>query len=491
VLANRIATIFVNPLTVQPAPPPAAQLTDPPPITVNLSGIAQYPLTVAAATTDTLAGPALANDGSGTLTGSSPGQPSLVCSNVAAVIGATPAATPPAVLCTGSFDVGSVVTLTPAATPSPISTFDGFTGLCTGTGACTVTMNATTAAASPAVTADFIESHIINTSAIPAAGGTITSSLTVPYGSTPTIVITPTISASPRVSYRLGSVTDSAGPVTLVPVGTNSSSYTLPPVDKDHTVTANFIQQFILAASAGSGGDIKNSADNTHATTVTLDSGATQNFAVSPDPGYRIGAVLVDNVAQAVSPTASSFPVSFATVTADHTVSATFVKVWNVTSAASGNGNVDKTGTLVVDAGGKPSYTFTPSSNKFKVGKILVNGAPQLFTKPATIAGAVTFTLPAVTADNTVSATFVPSGDLDANGTVDIADALKALKILVNLQTADSTPGSEDLLAMKIGGLETVTIGSQTSLVPLGGTGAPDLNDIILILKKAIKAVNW
>lgn len=466
--AARVATVVLTPTNT----PVVVGASNPPPVTINLSGTAQYPLTVAAATTDSATGPVGANAGNGSLTGSSTGQPSLVCSNAAAVAAAGTAAT---VLCTASFDVGSVVTLTPAATQSPLSRFDGWGGLCSGAGACTVTMDAATAAAAPAVTASFIEMHVINTTAIPAAGGTITPTLTVPHGSTPTIVITPTVSASPRISYRLGSVTDSAGPVTLVPVGTISSSYTLPPVVNDHNINANFIQQFILTPTIPLVGGVI-----TPATVQTVDAGATQDFVVTADPGFRIGTVLIDGVAQVVPAAATTFPAQFAAVAGDHTLSASFVKIWNVASTVAGNGSVDKTGTLVFDQGATPSYTFTPDSRKFQVGKILLDNVAQTFTKPATFSGAVTFTLPAVAANKSVSAVFVPSGDLDASGNLDVSDALKALKIFVSILPPDST----DLAAMKIGPLDSAGI-------PTGGSGAPDLNDIILILKRAVGAVSW
>jgi hypothetical protein len=462
--------------TISVAPTSAPQLTNPPPVTINLSGTAQYPLTVAVATTNTLSGTITANNGNGTLTSTPPG---LNCSNVAAVAAAGTAAT---VNCTASFDVGATVNLTPAATQSPLSLFDGWTGLCSGTGACAVTMDAVTAAVTaPAVTASFIDSHIINTSASPAAGGTITPTQTVKHGATPTVVITPTSTLTPRVSYRIVSLTDNAAPAAFTPVGTNSSSYQLLPVVKDHTVTANFIRTFLLTPVAAAGGAVKNSSDGiTPATEISVDSGAAKTFAILPDAGYRIGSVLVDGAAQVIPVAAKTFDVPFTAVAGDHTIIPTFVKIWNVVSAVAGNGSVDISGVLSVDDGTTPGYTFTPSSKKFQVGRILVDNAPQTFTKPATISGGVSFSLPPVKTDKSVSATFVPSGDLDENGTVDVADALKAMKIFINLLAPDPT----DLEAMKIGPLDT-------SGVPTGGTGAPDLNDIILILKKAVGIVKW
>jgi len=272
-------------------------------------------------------------------------------------------------------------------------------------------------------------------------------------------------------------LTDNATPVIPVAVAgapNPTFNYTIPNITTDHTVAANFIQQFILTPNRNAGGTV------TPATAQPVDSGTAQNFAVTADPGYRIGSVLVDNAAVVVPSSATTFQVPFTAVAADHGIQVTFVKIWNVVSTVTGNGSSDKTGTLSIDDGATPSFTLTPSSNKFQVGKILVDDVPQPFAKPAVISGAVAFTLPAVKAPRTLSTTFVPSGDLDANGTVDVSDALKALRIFVNLQTPDAT----DLEAMKIGRLDT-------SGVPTGGTGAPDLNDIILILKKAVGTVKW
>lgn len=511
---------------------------------VSLSGTAQLPLTVAVASsiTDPV------NAGTGTLTSTPPG---INCSS------------DPVSICTAPFAVGTIVTLVQTPTATPVSILDGWAGACTGTGACTVTMDAAKGApGSPAVTANFVTVHNVTTSATPAVGGTITASTvekhgssptltiiptvtpttryrlesltdngttvtpiavtgaanptftyTLPniaadhtivatfvevhgittsatpaaggtittaslepiHGSSPTLTITPTVTATTR--YRLGSLTDNGTPVTPVAVtGVTSPTFThtIPSIAIDHTIVANFIQQFILTPSQNAGGSV------TPATAQTVDSGTDQNFTITADPGYRIGSVLVDNAAQIVPAAATTFQVPFAVVAADHGIQATFVKIWNVASTVAGNGSVDVSGTLVVDDGETPGYTFTPSSNKFQVGKILVDDLPQIFTKPATISGAVAFTLPAVKAHESVSATFVPSGDLDENGTVDVADALKALRIFVEIQTPDST----DKAAMKIGPLDAAG-------VPTGGAGDPDLNDIILILKKAVAIVKW
>jgi len=449
--APRAASITLTPTTT------VVGATVVPPVTVNLSGTAQFPLAVTVATTVTVP----PNTGTGT-----------IASTPAGIASCGPAG---GVNCTAGFDVGSTVTLTPTGATTPTSLLDFWTGACTGTGACSITMDG-----AKAVTADFIQGFNITTSAAPTVGGTITATQAVKVAGTPTLIITPTATATTH--YRFDTLTDNGTAVTPVAVGTSSFSYQLPPVTADHTVAATFVKQFVLTPSVTGVGGTTNPA-----TAQAVDTGKDQSITVTADAGYRIGSVLVDGTARVVPAVATTFPVPFTALAADHTVSATFIKTWKVDTTLAGNGSADKPGTSFIDDKATPSFTFTPTSKKFKVGKILLGNAPQDFTKPATNSGAVTLTLPAVTADKALSATFVPSGDVDGNGTIDVNDALKALKIFLNLQTPDST----DLAAMKVGGLETVKIGTQESFVPKGGSGAPDLGDIILLLKRAVGSVTW
>jgi hypothetical protein len=157
--------------------------------------------------------------------------------------------------------------------------------------------------------------------------------------------------------------------------------------------------------------------------------------------------------------------------TAQHTLAA----------SAGANGTVSPSGAAIaVATGATQDFTITPNA-KFQVKDIIVNGTPATFTKAANPGGAVTFTTTAdATSGTTIDATFMPSGDLDGNGILDISDALKALKILVGLFPNLTT---DDLVAMKVAPLNAN--GRPT------GTGAPDLNDVVLILKRVLGVVTW
>jgi RecA/RadA recombinase len=116
------------------------------------------------------------------------------------------------------------------------------------------------------------------------------------------------------------------------------------------------------------------------------------------------------------------------------------------------------------------SFAITPSPG-FHLVDVKVDGVSR---------GAVTsLTLPAVTADQTVTVSFVAdavatSGDANSDGKVDVSDALKALRIAVGIVD----PAGEEI--------------SRCDVAPLGAGGkpAPDgkvtAADALLILKKAV-----
>jgi hypothetical protein len=143
------------------------------------------------------------------------------------------------------------------------------------------------------------------------------------------------------------------------------------------------------------------------------------------------------------------------------------------------NGTITPTGAITVNAGAAQAFTLQPNP-KFQVKDILVNTVPATFAPATSPGGAVAFAAPPATANGTtVDATFMPSGDLNADGKLGVDDAVKALKLLVGLQF----PQGDDLLAMKVFPLDAA--GRPN------GTGAPDLNDVVLILKRVLGVITW
>jgi hypothetical protein len=79
------------------------------------------------------------------------------------------------------------------------------------------------------------------------------------------------------------------------------------------TVTQSAVPVYTLTASAGTGGTISPSGG------ISVQSGGSQTFIITPDSGFKIAVVTVDGVAQGII---SSY--TFSTVNANHTISATF-----------------------------------------------------------------------------------------------------------------------------------------------------------------------
>ena len=134
-------------------------------------------------------------------------------------------------------------------------------------------------------------------------GGSISpsGSVGVAFGSNQTFKITP------DPGYLIDEVVvdgDSVG---------NVSSYTFDNVTSDRTISASFVFDPIITASAGPGGSISPSGS------ISLAEGDNQSFTITPDPGFIIADVLVDGASVGA---VASF--TFEGVIADATIAASF-----------------------------------------------------------------------------------------------------------------------------------------------------------------------
>jgi hypothetical protein len=213
------------------------------------------------------------------------------------------------------------------------------------------------------------------------AGGTISPSGTFfqAQGASQTFTITPSAgytTASVQVDGK------SAGAV---------GSYTLTGISAPHTITATFAASFAdynITATAGSNGSISPSGS------ITVPSGGSLTFAISPNAGYSVGSVVVDGKdAGAVT------SYTFSGVKTDHTISAIFAQnVYTIIASAGAGGSISPSGAQSVKYGASQSYTITPSIGH-SVSTVLVDGKNM---------GPVTsYNFSSVTAPHTISATFI------------------------------------------------------------------------------------
>jgi hypothetical protein len=186
----------------------------------------------------------------------------------------------------------------------------------------------------------------LNTFAITAsagANGTITpsGSISVNYGGSQAFTITPVS------GYHITAVL-----VDGVTVGT-SGTYTFSNIATAHTISATFaINTYSLIATTGANGVVS------PAGTTTVNFGASQIYTITPNTGYHVAGVLVDN-AQVGALTSYTFP----SVISDHTISASFaINTYTLNSLAGSNGTISPSGAKVVDYGSSQTYTITPAT---------------------------------------------------------------------------------------------------------------------------------
>lgn len=152
-------------------------------------------------------------------------------------------------------------------------------------------------------------------SATSGANGAVSplGSVSVQQGGSQTFVCIPD-SGYEVVNLRVDGV--SLGPLT---------SYTFSDVSANHYLYASFSHIYQITASSGLHGTISPSG------AISIVEGASQSFTMAPDFGYRISDVLVDGVSVGA---VSSY--TFANVSIDHTISATFSLIPFVLGADNG-----------------------------------------------------------------------------------------------------------------------------------------------------------
>jgi subtilisin family serine protease len=189
------------------------------------------------------------------------------------------------------------------------------------------------------------ETHSITASA--GANGSIspTGTVSIEEGSSHTFTITPS-QGHEIADVAVNNV--SVGPV---------SSYTFNNVTADHTIHAIFAEVVAethnITASAGTNGSISPTG------TIAVEEGSSHTFTITPDNGYYIYDVAVDNVSIGM---VSSY--TFNNVAADHTIHAVFAEVvaetYTITASAGTNGSISPTGTIAVEEGSSHTFTITP-----------------------------------------------------------------------------------------------------------------------------------
>jgi hypothetical protein len=240
--------------------------------------------------------------------------------------------------CSSEYDDGTSLTLTAtAATSSPRSRFTGWSGACTGTGSCTVTMDQ-----ARSVTATFVRTFLLTVTK--SGAGTVTGS-GIDCGSDCSERLDDGTNVTLTADAATGSrFTGWSGACT----GTGTCTVTM---DAEKSVTATFVPVFTLTVTksgsgagtvAGSGIDCGStcSAEHDEGTVVTLTAAAAtgSRFTGWSDACSGTGTCTV-------------------TMDAEKSVTATFVPVFTLTVSKSGDGSGSVSGSGI-DCGSTCSLSY-------------------------------------------------------------------------------------------------------------------------------------
>ena len=161
------------------------------------------------------------------------------------------------------------------------------------------------------------------------------------------------------------------------------------PVLNDYSYVAYFEPNiYTVTASCGANGTIDPYGAQNY------EYGMTPTFTVTANTGYAIEHVYVDG--EEVTLTNGTY--TFAALTANHTISATFTEdTHTITATADNGGSIDPDGANVVMTGSTVVYTITPATG-YDIADVTVDNV--------SVGAVATYTFENVTADHTIAATF-------------------------------------------------------------------------------------
>jgi len=192
--------------------------------------------------------------------------------------------------------------------------------------------------------------------------GSITpnGNVTADYGSNQTFSFTP------DAGYRVDSVIVDG--VNQLP----SAGYMFSGIVTNHTIHVAFkLNQYTVTATAGGNGTISPTGD------VTVNSGDSAVFAISPALNYHISDVVVDGGSVGAVGT-----YMFRDVEANHTIVASFAMTgYTITATAGANGTISPAGPVAINSGTDTTITMTPGMG-YHIDSVFVDGAYAGNTSP-------------------------------------------------------------------------------------------------------------
>jgi len=243
----------------------------------------------------------------------------------------------------------------------------------------------------------------------------------------------------------------------------SSPSYTFSDISTDHqihvTFAANVVKLYSITASSDDHGSIAPNGN------VTVIEGNNQPFTITPNPGYHIDKVMVDN-----QPVGALDHYNFQNVTKGHTISASFApNMFTITAIPGSNGSITPGNVSVAQGSGK-SFSIAASSG-YEIADVVVDGVSI---------GAVSYyTFNGIVADHTIEAIFavVPEPVITNEEPVNSTIATNPPNSLITVTPAqvfvNQAPDQPGLL-FPVEGARDVSL---TPLLEIDGFTDPDTDD--------------
>ena len=241
-------------------------------------------------------------------------------------------------------------------------------------------------------------SYTISSSAQGSGTVSPSGSVSVPSGQSQTFSITPAANNT-LADVRVDGISVGALP-----------TYTFPSVGANHTISATFVP---IATSYTISSSVQGSGTISPSGSVSVPSGQSQTYTITPAADNTIADVVVDGVSVGAVPS-HNFP----NISANHTIKAVFATNsaktnFSITASVQGSGTISPSGTLNMALGKSQTYRIKAGKNN-KIVDVIVDGS--------SVGAVSSYNFSNVSADHTITAvcagTYKIKASIKGKGTI-------------------------------------------------------------------------
>jgi len=188
------------------------------------------------------------------------------------------------------------------------------------------------------------------------------------------------------------------------------SSYSFTGVTANHTIHATFaVNEYTITVVQPTHGTIAPG-------TTTVQYGATPSFVITPETGYDVTTINVNNsnVINSATNTNGIYTYTFPQITGNKTLTATTtIKAYTITATAGSGGAINPNGSTTVYYNSNKTYTFTPNTN-YEIDNVVVDGV--------SVGSPSSYTFVNIVSNHTIHVTFKATPVIPTVTTYDVSN---------------------------------------------------------------------